>query len=245
MAFNKKPGIVVLTGAGISAESGIKTFRDAGGLWENHHVEDVASPLGYKRDPALVWRFYKARYKQSLEVIPSAGHLALAELEKAYPDNFTLITQNVDGLHQRAGSKNVWEMHGRLRNALCPKCTLRHEMKDLDLEPLFPLCPACGGNLRPDIVWFTEIPYYLEEIEETLQDCVLMLVIGTSGIVYPAAGFVMTAKYFGAKTIGINTERPGQYMAFDKFIQGKAGDVLPELVHKYITQGILGLNGKA
>lgn len=238
MAFNKKPGIVVLTGAGISAESGIRTFRDAGGLWENHRVEDVASPEGFARDPEMVWRFYKDRYYHSLQALPNPGHLALVKLEQVYPDNFTLITQNVDGLHRHAGSRKLYEMHGRLRTALCSSCTLRHDMASLDLEPLIPLCPSCGGKMRPDIVWFGEIPYYLDEIEEALQDCVLMLVIGTSGVVYPAAGFVMTAKYFGARTIGVNFEKPEQYDVFDEFYQGKAGEVLPGLVNRLIERGI-------
>lgn len=238
MAFNKKPGIVVLTGAGISAESGIRTFRDAGGLWENQRVEDVASPEGFARDPEMVWRFYKDRYYHSLQALPNPGHLALVKLEQVYPDNFTLITQNVDGLHRHAGSRKLYEMHGRLRTALCSSCTFRHDMASLDLEPLIPLCPSCGGKMRPDIVWFGEIPYYLDEIEEALQDCVLMLVIGTSGVVYPAAGFVMTAKYFGARTIGVNFEKPEQYDVFDEFYQGKAGEVLPGLVNRLIERGI-------
>lgn len=238
MAFHTKPGIVVLTGAGISAESGIRTFRASDGLWEEHRVEDVASPEGFDRDPDLVWRFYKERYTQALSVKPNAAHHALVKLERAFPSNFYLITQNVDGLHARAGQESLIEMHGRLRTCLCTNCKLRIDMNTVDLSPSVPRCPKCGGFLRPDIVWFGEIPYELARIESLLQDCVLFLVIGTSGVVYPAAGFLMTAKYFGAKTICVNPDKVPNRDLFDQYYQDTAANTLPGLVDHLIELGL-------
>lgn len=234
MADNQKK-LVVLTGAGISAESGISTFRDSGGLWEKHRVEDVASPSGFKRDPRLVWRFYKARYLQSLEVEPNPGHYALVQIEEQLGGRFTLVTQNVDGLHYRAGSQRVFEMHGRLRTAFCTACNTKKDMSELDLKLDIPICPNCQAAMRPDIVWFGEIPYYMYEIESALKDCSVLMVIGTSGAVYPAAGFVMTAKYMGARTICVNLDRPDNMIFVDEFHKGKAGEILPNLVEPLLN----------
>lgn len=227
--------VLVLTGAGISAESGIKTFRDSNGLWENHRVEDVASPEGFKRNPAMVWDFYKQRYAQSLSVQPNSAHLALAKLEEHLGNDFHIITQNVDGLHFRAGSHRVYEMHGRLETCFCVSCRTPYEMKDVDLSIPIPKCERCADMLRPDIVWFGEIPYYLYEIEDLLKDTDYFLIIGTSGVVYPAAGFVMTAKLFGAHTIGINLEKPDNMGFFDEFHLGNCGEVLPPIIDKMIS----------
>ena len=232
--MNKNDLIVVLTGAGISAESGIKTFRDYDGLWENHRVEDVATPEAFDRDPVMVWRFYKERYFQSLDVQPNAGHYALVDLEKYFGDNFLLITQNVDGLHERAGSKRVLEMHGKLLTCFCVGCKANYKMNEVDLNPEIPTCPACGKFLRPDIVWFGEMPYFLEEIYQALKKVSVFISIGTSGHVYPASYFIAMAKQNKAKTISVNFERPENNIFIEEFHQGKAGELLPELVKEWI-----------
>ncbi|MDD5535925.1 MAG: NAD-dependent deacylase [Candidatus Cloacimonetes bacterium] len=225
---------LVLTGAGISAESGIRTFRDSGGLWEEHRVEDVASPQGFQKNPKLVWDFYKERFKNSLSVNPNSAHQALKRMEDALGENFHLITQNVDGLHIKAGNRRVYEMHGSLKNCFCVSCRTRYELDEIDLSQDVPLCMKCKALLRPDIVWFGEIPYYLYEIEDKLKNCDVFIVVGTSGTVYPAAGFVMTAKLFGAKTIAVNLDRPDNLGFIDEFLQGKSGELVPPLVEKLI-----------
>lgn len=225
--------VVVLTGAGISAESGIKTFRDSGGLWENHKIEEVATPKAFLTNPELVWDFYKQRYLNASEAVPNPGHLALAEMEKILGNSFHLITQNIDGLHSKAGNKNVYEMHGSTNKCFCTKCKQSFLLSEINLEEKVPLCKLCGGALRPDIVWFGEIPYHLDIIEKLILKCNLFIVIGTSGVVYPAAGFVLAAKYRGALTIGINLEKPDNVRHFDYFYTGKSGDLLPELVKQW------------
>ncbi len=226
--------VVVLTGAGISAESGLRTFRDSDGLWEGHRVEQVATPEGFDLSPDLVWDFYKQRYQNALAAEPNAGHHALAEMERKLGTNFQLITQNVDGLHRRAGNKNVYEMHGTLDNCYCVKCSQKYDLRQIDLSQDLPLCRKCSGLLRPDVVWFGEVPYHLEEIFKMLQRCNLFIVVGTSGMVYPAAGFVMSAKYSGAKTVGINLEKPNNLAHFDYFYEGKSGQWLPALVKHWL-----------
>lgn len=234
--INRESTILVLTGAGISAESGIRTFRDSGGLWEEHRVEDVATPEAFKRDPELVWRFYKQRLKQAEASIPNTGHLALVKLENALGDRFAIITKNVDGLHARAGSKRLFEMHGSLHTCICTKCFQRFPIMDIDIVASIPVCPSCGGMMRPDIVWFGEMPYYLEEIDALLRKCDVFLVVGTSGSVYPAAGFVMTARYSGARTIGVNLDVPHNKGYFDEFHQSRSAEVLPVIVDEWINQ---------
>jgi len=226
--------VTVLTGAGISAESGIKTFRDGDGLWENHKVEQVATPEAFEINPELVWDFYKQRYQASVNAIPNQGHYALVKLEKALGSNFKLITQNVDGLHHRAGSRNILDMHGNVERCFCTKCRKHFKLSDIDMNVRLPLCSDCHGLLRPDIVWFGEIPYHLDAIERLILNSNIFIVIGTSGTVYPAAGFVMTAKYKGAVTIGINLEKPHNIDYFDHFYVGKAGDLLPELIKQWL-----------
>lgn len=198
----KSGRIVILTGAGISAESGLPTFRGPDGLWEGHRVEDVATPEAFGRDPHLVHRFYNLRREALGSVEPNAAHVAIARLQRER--RVTLVTQNVDDLHERAGSTDVIHMHGELRKALCTSCGGRTKWSD-DMEIDTP-CPACGktGGMRPDIVWFGEIPYRMEEIERALMDADLFAAIGTSGNVYPAAGFVRTARFAGAHTVEFN-----------------------------------------
>ncbi|MFP4314277.1 MAG: Sir2 family NAD+-dependent deacetylase [Alphaproteobacteria bacterium] len=241
--------IVILTGAGISAESGIKTFRASDGLWENHRVEDVATPEAYLRDPVLVQNFYNERRRGLLspEIIPNAGHKALAELEAKWPDHnggsVLVITQNIDNLHERAGSKNLIHMHGELLKMFCNMCTAhgqnefaeKYDIKD-DLD-IAAICPSCGeaGPLRPDIVWFGEIPYKMDQCANALRDCDLFISIGTSGNVYPAAGFVQEARYAGALTMEINLEPSINASAFDHGIYGEAGEKLPEFVKTLLS----------
>lgn len=234
--LNSKSRILVLTGAGISAESGIRTFREAGGLWEDHRVEDVASPEGFHLDPQLVWNFYRQRYRQALAVAPNPGHLALKKLEDVLGDRFWIVTQNVDGLHEAAGNKHVIEMHGSLHRAYCTGCGKIYQMASIDLESPLPYCSKCEMLLRPDIVWFGEIPYQLGRIDQLLQKCDIFLIVGTSGTVYPAAGFVMTAKYFGAKTVAVNLDPPLNGNHLDEFHQGKAGDILPDMIDVWMKQ---------
>ncbi len=231
--FSKKDKVAVLTGAGISAESGIKTFRGSDGLWEKHPIEDVATPEGFRRNPELVWKFYRARISQILTVKPNAGHFALKELEDYLGDNFLLITQNIDGLHSLAGSKRVLEMHGSIHRCFCSDCGFAVPSMDIYKQENIPRCSKCSGLFRPDVVWFGEIPYQLDDIMSFLRDLDYFITAGTSGVVYPAAQFLITAKYTGAFTIGINLDPPENYRFIDEFHQGLSGKVLPELVRQW------------
>lgn len=225
--------IVVLTGAGISAESGIDTFRDAGGLWEQHRVEDVATPEGFARDPELVQRFYDERREAVRKVSPNAAHEALARLDAEWEGDLLIVTQNVDDLHERAGAKRVLHMHGELLSALCSRCEARHRWS----APLLgqSSCPGCGEKaLRPDVVWFGEMPYEMDRIYVALQRADLFVSIGTSGAVYPAAGFVREARELGARTLELNLERGEGSYWFDESRQGKAGELVPEWVSQIL-----------
>ncbi|HEY0411599.1 MAG TPA: NAD-dependent deacylase [Allosphingosinicella sp.] len=226
--------IVVLTGAGISAESGLATFRGPDGLWEGHRVEDVATPEAYRRDPALVQAFYDARRARLEEVEPNAAHRALARLDAQWPGELLIVTQNVDDLHERAGARRVLHMHGELRSAWCLGCDARLPWE----EPLgnAPPCPACGvaGRLRPDIVWFGEMPYEMDRIEAALREADLFVSIGTSGAVYPAAGFVQTARYCGARTLEMNLEPSLGSVWFDEVRTGRAGELVPAWVEEVL-----------
>lgn len=221
--------VVVLTGAGVSAESGLKTFRDEGGLWEGHDVKKVATPEAFARDPDLVHRFYDARRRQLREVEPNAAHRALARLEHESGHDVLLVTQNVDDLHERAGSRDVLHMHGELLKARCLACGARVEWRE-DLLPR-PPCPRCGTPaLRPDVVWFGEVPYHLDAIYDALWDCDVFAAIGTSGVVYPAAGFVRTARSAGARTIEMNLGASEAASAFDEVREGSATVTVPAWV---------------
>lgn len=227
--------IVILTGAGISAESGIATFRGPDGLWEGHRVEDVATPEAFGRDPALVQNFYDQRRARLREVEPNAAHRALARLDEQWPGELLIVTQNVDDLHERAGARRVLHMHGELKSAWCLACDERLDWEgDLAGAPPCPLC-ATRGSLRPDIVWFGEIPYGMERIERALTQADLFVSIGTSGAVYPAAGYVQTARYLGARTLEINIDPSQGSHFFDESRIGRAGDLVPawvdELLH--------------
>ncbi|MFN2258715.1 MAG: NAD-dependent deacylase, partial [Parasphingopyxis sp.] len=198
--------IVVLTGAGISAESGVPTFRGPDGLWEGHRVEDVATPEAFRRDPDLVLDFYDKRRAALATVEPNAAHTALGRLDAAWEGALLIVTQNVDDLHERGGAGRLLHMHGELKSGWCLYCDRRMPFDGTMRSR--PACPSCGeaGRIRPDVVWFGEMPYRMEEIEAALQACDLFVSIGTSGAVYPAAGFVQTARYCGARCIEINLE---------------------------------------
>ena len=227
------PAIVVLTGAGVSAESGLPTFRGGGGLWEGHKVEEVATPRAFARDAALVHRFYNERRAKLRDptVAPNPAHLALAKLERDWPGEFLLVTQNVDDLHERAGSRNVLHLHGELTRARCTACAeSRSWIGDLRTDSA---CPGCGasGALRPDIVWFGEMPYRMDEVHAALGRCGIFVSIGTSGLVHPAAGFVEAARAAGAsRTLEVNLEPSAVSGAFDEQRLGLAARVVPELV---------------
>jgi NAD-dependent deacetylase len=234
----KQQRVVVLTGAGISAESGIRTFRDNDGLWENHRVEDVATPQGWAADPALVWRFYQERRRQLHEVVPNPAHRALAELQQGVED-FVLVTQNVDDLHERGGSQDVVHMHGRLETLRCEGSgRSEHRMEVSDMGDEFLTCSCCmePQRLRPDIVWFGEMPMELERIYGAVETCDVFIVVGSSGHVYPAAGLVLLAKECGARTVLVNAEPPQNLDAFDEVHLGKAGELLPGLVSGWLNE---------
>ena len=224
--------IVILTGAGISAESGIRTFRASDGLWEDHRVEDVASPEGFRRDPALVYRFYNTRRRQLLgeDIKPNAAHDALARLEREFPGEVLVVTQNIDDLHERAGSKNLLHMHGELLKARCDNCgDIPSWREDFDDQSV---CASCGtaGYLRPHVVWFGEMPLYMDEIAGALAACDVFAAIGTSGNVYPAAGFGEMVRMAGAKTVEINLEPSVVKSSFDQGLYGPATEKVAEWV---------------
>jgi NAD-dependent deacetylase len=221
--------LVVLTGAGISAESGVPTFRDAGGLWEGHRVEDVATPQAFQRDPDTVQRFYDLRRHAVAQAEPNPAHDALVRLERALGDDLLVVTQNIDDLHERAGSRRVVHMHGDLLTALCNGCGARTPVA-ADLAER-PPCPECGERmLRPDVVWFGEMPYELDVIDAALTACDAFVAVGTSGAVYPAAGFVMTAAAAGARTTELNLASSEVTPLFDEVRHGPASVVVPDWV---------------
>lgn len=226
--------IVILTGAGVSAESGIDTFRDGGGLWEQHRVEDVATPEAFARDPELVQRFYDMRREAIQTKQPNAAHEALARLDSEWSGNLLIVTQNVDDLHERAGAKRVLHMHGEQLNAWCTACDVRSRWTGPLIDG--PACPACGESaLRPDVVWFGEIPYRMEEIFAALQEADLFVSIGTSGAVYPAAGFVRNARDLGAATLELNLEPSQGTLWFDEARHGPASEVVPAWVDEMLS----------
>jgi NAD-dependent deacetylase len=226
--------IVILTGAGISAESGVATFRGPDGLWEGHRVEDVATPEAFARDPALVQAFYDARRARLSSVVPNAAHEALARLDREWTGELLIVTQNVDDLHERAGAERLLHMHGELKSAWCLACDGRTGWAGSLGD--HPICPLCGvsGQLRPDIVWFGEMPYEMGRIDSALMKADLFISIGTSGAVYPAAGFVQTARYRGAQTIEVNLEPSLGSFHFNESRIGRAGELVPAFVDELL-----------
>lgn len=232
--------LLVLTGAGVSAESGVPTFRDANGLWENHPIEKVATPEGFEEDPRLVWRFYSERRRKAKTVHPNPGHAALAAAEARLGERFLLVTQNVDGLHRRAGSSRLIEIHGSLFETRCSRCSrpaFPDECSYLGDPPPCDECRAQGdtGLLRPAVVWFGEVldPLNLHRISAFVEEArggrLVFLAVGTSGVVYPAAGLVLQARAAGAEAWLVNTDPPDNARAFHHFVQGPSGKILPDL----------------
>ena len=237
LAIRPDAAVFVLTGAGISAESGISTFRDAGGVWERHDLRQVATPEGFRANPALVWRFYSERRRQGEKCTPNAGHSALGGLERYLEGRgrFTLATQNVDGLHQRAGSRDVLTLHGSLYRSRCSneRCPRKEGFEDHGLYPDGPPhCDACGALLRPDIVWFGEYldPGIEQRARTAAAESDVFIAVGTSGAVYPAAGYAAIAAMGGSRTILVNLDPPENIYIFGEFHRGKAGEILPGLL---------------
>jgi NAD-dependent deacetylase len=225
----------ILAGAGVSAESGIPTFRGVGGLWRNYRIEEVASPVAWKRDPRLVWEFYSMRRRVASAAQPNPAHIALAKLEDVLQDRLFVCTQNVDSLHEQAGSKNVVHMHGELFKSRCDTCS-RAPFDDSNLyEPLagVPRC-ECGGRIRPHICWFGEVPFELDRIYRALDACTVFVAVGTSGVVEPAASFVAHVSGHHARTIYVGPENPANASSFTESYLGKAGEVLPDLFGSFV-----------
>ena len=226
--------IVILTGAGLSAESGVATFRDKGGIWSKVRIEDVATPEAFERDPVRVQEFYNTRRRDHVGIAPNAAHSALARLEQQHKGNVLVVTQNIDALHEAAGQQCLIHMHGELLKAWCLSCNERHAWSgDLAAESRCPNCRVVG-RLRPDVVWFGEMPYRMEAIEQALSDADLFISIGTSGNVYPAAGFVQLAKRAGAHTVELNLEPPEGARLFHEAIHGPATRVVPAFVERLL-----------
>ena len=226
--------IMILTGAGISAESGLGTFRDKDGLWTKYRLEDVATPQGFRRNPAQAHAFYNARRANCAAAAPNAAHVALARLEATLPGQVLLVTQNVDDLHQRAGSQNVLQMHGALMRATCHTC--RHTWPaPAEMQPTDP-CPACGRKAtRPDVVWFGEMPYHMDAIAEAVERVEIFAAIGTSGQVWPAAGFAAAARRAGAHCVELNMERSEISEEFNEHRLGPASSIVPEWVQDILN----------
>jgi NAD-dependent deacetylase len=223
--------LFVLTGAGVSAESGLATFRGSGGLWNGYRVEEVATPEAWNANPELVWRFYSMRRRDALAARPNAAHVAFAGIEQKLGDNFYLCTQNVDDLHERAGSTRIHHMHGSLFESRCVECNLPFPDQALyESGRDLPVCPECGSSIRPHIVWFGEIPLDMEGIYAQLERATKLLVVGTSGSVYPAAGLVHVANQRGIRTTYVGPEVPLNADAFDEIVLGTATEVIPRLL---------------
>ena len=234
-ALANAANVAVMTGAGVSAESGVPTFRASDGLWEGHRIEDVASPEGFRRNPGLVWNFYNARRANAARVQPNPAHDFLAQLENLFPKAFTLVTQNVDGLHQLAGSSNVLELHGSLRRTRCTECG---DLRDQFLDPLaeMPTCVLCEGLLRPDIVWFGEMlpqEIWRLAVQATISSEVF-LVVGTSAVVHPAAGLIKLAQTAGAKVVESNLSSTVASDVVDIGLYGPSGQILPRVMKRFL-----------
>ena len=231
ITIGREERVFVLTGAGISAESGLPTFRAADGLWAGNRIEEVCTPEAWRRDPWRVWEFYAARRAAGAKAVPNAAHMALAELEALLGSRFFLCTQNVDDLHKRAGSKRLLHMHGELNKARCERECGRAPVDDRGIYHSLDevgRCP-CGGRMRPHIVFFGETPLEMERIEREIQKTSLMVVVGTSGSVYPAANFVHWARMNGARAVYVGPEDPLNASAFTRVVEGRAGEALPGL----------------
>lgn len=230
MLLTAEDRLFVLTGAGISAESGLATFRGSGGLWNGHRVEEVATPEAWMANPELVWRFYSMRRRDAMAAAPNAAHYALAAVEKQLGDRFYLCTQNVDDLHERAGSRRLHHMHGTLFASRCVRCNQPFDDRSLyESADTLPVCADCGHAVRPHIVWFGEMPLDMDGIYRQLDRATILLVVGTSGSVYPAAGFVQIARRNGVRTLYIGPEKPLNAPSFNQIVLGTATEALPRL----------------
>jgi NAD-dependent protein deacetylase/lipoamidase len=233
MQLTSQDRLFVLTGAGISAESGLATFRGSGGLWNGHRVEEVATPEAWQTDPTLVWRFYSQRRRDALAAQPNAAHKALAEIEKKLGENFYLCTQNVDDLHERAGSRRIHHMHGSLFQSRCTRSSEHFFDQSFYEDPnQLPVCKTCHASVRPHIVWFGEIPLDMDAIYRELDRATTLLVVGTSGSVYPAAGFVNIANQRRIHTVYVGPEEPLNIEAFDEVILSTATEALPAMIER-------------
>lgn len=234
--MQKFQNIVILTGAGISAESGLATFRASNGLWNNHKVEDVATIEAFERNPAYVHEFYNDLKKELAAAKPNAAHLAITRLQKEYPADISVITQNVDILHEKAENRNIYHIHGQINQAVCLNCGhILETFGDVDTETVCPHCQV-SGMMKPNIVFFGENLLCMDEVDTLLRRCDLFLSVGTSGVVFPAAAFVQTAKYYGAQTFEFNLEPTSNNFYFDKHIFGPAGTTLPAFVDEMIKE---------
>ncbi len=228
--------IVILTGAGLSAESGLATFRDKGGIWAQYDYQDVATPEGFARNPALVYEFYNMRRREGMKAAPNSAHQALARLQYEFPGDVVIVTQNIDNLHEQAGATNIIHMHGEMAKAMCTHCDARSPWtEDLSAELKCPECELIGG-MRPDVVWFGEMPYQMDQIAARLEQCDLFVSIGTSGNVYPAAGFVAGAAQAGAHTVELNLEPSDTASHFQEAHHGPATQVVPDYVEELLKQ---------
>ncbi len=237
---DKYSSIVILTGAGISAESGLATFRSSNGLWNNHKVEDVATIEAFQRNPEFVHDFYNQMKPELLSAKPNPAHLAITKLQDKYPAPVAVITQNVDTLHEKAGSRNIYHIHGQINQAVCLNCShVLETWNDVTTETICPNC-SVAGMMKPNIVFFGENLLYMDKVERLLSGCDLFLSIGTSGVVFPAAAFVQTAKLYGAVTYEFNLEPTSNNFYFDHHIMGKAGETLPKFV-----DDLLALNAQS
>jgi len=232
--------IFVLTGAGVSAESGLPTFRGINGLWRGYRVEEVATPEAFAADPALVWQFYSERRQRHLTVQPNPAHFALAELECKLADLFFLCTQNVDSLHEHAGSRRVVHMHGRLMQSRCsnPRCNTPpfEDRNSYHTREAIPRCQVCGALIRPHICWFGEVPFEMDLVLHQLGEATVVVVIGSSGVVEPAASFVRMAHRNRARTVYVGPEEPANRTYFEEVLVGKAGEVLPRMVRELVSE---------
>ena len=230
MEIDGNDRLFVLTGAGVSAESGLATFRGSGGLWNGYRVEEVATPEAWEADPLLVWRCYSMRRRDAMAAEPNRAHRALADIEARLGDRFYLCTHNVDDLHERAGSRRIHHMHGSLFQSRCTRCHLPFDDRNFyDSASELPTCSTCAASVRPHIVWFGEIPLDMQAIDEKLNQATVLLVAGTSGSVYPAAGFVHIARRRGIRTIYVGPEEPQNAEAFDTILLGAATEVLSSI----------------
>ena len=231
----KYKSIVILTGAGISAESGLATFRSSNGLWNNHRVEDVATIEAFQRNPEFVHDFYNQMKPELLAAKPNPAHLALTKLQDNYPAHVSIITQNVDTLHEKAKSRNIYHIHGQINQAVCLNCGhVLETWNDVTTETVCPQC-SVAGMMKPNIVFFGENLLYMDKVERILASCDLFISVGTSGVVFPAAAFVQTAKLYGAETYEFNLEKTSNNFYFDHHIFGKAGETLPPFIDELLA----------